>query len=161
MSMQIASAQAADGGIRAVYGKLAKALGGVSWDILAIPMRAAAFSVFFRSGRVKIADWGSTVDLFRSEYRVPVLPPDLAASLATTVELGCSTLLLLGLATRFAALAVLGMIAIIQVFVYPSAWPDHIQWFAFLFPLLLRGAGKYSLDGVIAPGNRKNDSVAN
>jgi putative oxidoreductase len=132
-----------------LYRKVVATLDAVSWDILAIPMRLAAFSVFFRSGNVKIADWSSTVDLFRTEYKVPVLPPELAAYMATTVELGCSTLILLGLATRFAALAVLGMIATIQLFVYPMAWPDHIQWLAFLFPLLMRGAGKYSIDGVI------------
>lgn len=148
MSAQSASTRRT-GGIAGLYGKVAATLDAVSWDILALPMRAAAFSVFFRSGNVKIADWGSTVDLFRTEYKVPILPPELAAYMAATVELGCSTLLLLGLATRFATLAVLGLIAVIQLFVYPNAWPDHIQWFAFLFPLLMRGAGKYSLDAVV------------
>jgi len=133
-----------------IYATLVARLDAVPWEVVVIPMRVAAFSVFWRSGSVKIADWSSTVELFRSEYRVPVLPPEIAAYLAASVELGCSTLILLGLATRFAALAVVGMIAVIQVFVYPSAWPDHIQWLAFLLPLIVWGAGRVSLDGLIA-----------
>lgn len=133
----------------ALYTRVTYALDSVSWNILAIPMRIAGFSVFMRSGLVKLDDWSSTLELFRSEYKVPVLPPEIAAYMASAMELGCSTLLLLGLATRFAALGLLGMIAVIQLFVYPNAWPDHIQWLAFLFPLVMRGAGKYSLDALV------------
>ena len=148
MSIQIA-ADHWPGRLVDLYSKFSATLNALPWDIVVIPMRIAAFSVFWRSGSVKIADWSSTVDLFRTEYKVPVLPPEIAAYLAASVELGCSTLILLGLATRFAALAVVGMIAVIQVFVYPSAWPDHIQWLAFLLPLIIWGAGRYSLDGLI------------
>ncbi len=132
-----------------LYARGATALGSAPWSVIAIPMRLAAFSVFWRSGSVKLDDWSSTISLFQDEYKVPVLPPEIAAYMATAMELGCSTLILLGLATRFAALGLIGMIAVIQTFVYPMAWPDHIQWFAFLFPLVMRGGGRYALDRVI------------
>jgi putative oxidoreductase len=133
-----------------LYGRAVGMLNRISWDILAIPMRLAAFSVFWRSGNVKLDDWAGTLDLFRNDYKLPLLPPEFAAYMATTMELGCSTLILLGLATRFAALGLLGMILTIQTLVYPNAWPDHIQWIAFIIPLLVRGAGRYSIDQVIA-----------
>ena len=133
-----------------VYSRVSGALDRISWDIIALPMRVAAFSVFWRAGHVKLEDWGSTVELFQSEYRVPILPPEIAAYLATATELGASCLLLAGLATRLGTVALLGITAMIQLFVYPMAWPVHVQWLAFLFPLLARGAGRYSLDGLIA-----------
>ncbi len=126
------------------------ALDGLPWTVLALPMRLAGFAVFWRAGMVKLASWESTVLLFREEYQVPVLPPELAAYLATSVELGCAIALLLGLLTRFSALALLGLTSVIQLFVYPEAWPTHIQWLAFLLPLLARGAGDLSLDHLIA-----------
>jgi len=133
----------------ALYARIKSVLDRVSWDYLVLPMRIAAFSVFMRSGLVKIADWSSTLSLFADEYKVPVLPPALSAYMATTVELGCSTLILIGLATRFSVLAVIGMIATIQIFVYPMAWPDHIQWLAFLLPILIRGPGRFALDTLV------------
>jgi putative oxidoreductase len=132
-----------------LYARIAGILDSVSWSILVLPMRIAAFSVFWRSGQIKLADWDSTLGLFRDEYKVPVLPPEIAAYMATAMELGCSTLILLGLATRFAGLGLIGMIAVIQTFVYPMAWPDHIQWLAFLIPIVMRGAGKFSIDAGI------------
>ena len=132
-----------------LYARVKSMLDGVPWNYLVIPMRIAAFSVFMRSGLVKLDDWSSTLDLFATEYKVPVLPPVLSAYMAMTIELGASTLLLVGLATRFAALAVIGMIATIQIFVYPMAWPDHIQWLAFLIPILVWGPGRFALDTLI------------
>jgi putative oxidoreductase len=133
----------------ALYIRVKSILNGVSWDYLVLPMRIAAFSVFMRSGLVKIADWSSTLSLFADEYKVPVLPPALSAYMATTVELGCSSLILIGLATRFSVLAIVGMIATIQIFVYPMAWPDHIQWLAFLLPILIWGPGRFALDTLV------------
>ena len=133
----------------ALYVRVKAMLDGVSWNYLVIPMRIAAFSVFMRSGLVKLDDWSSTLALFADEYKVPVLPPALSAYMATTIELGASTLMLLGLATRFAALAIIGMIATIQIFVYPMAWPDHIQWLAFLIPILVWGPGRFALDTLV------------
>lgn len=126
------------------------ALNALPWTVLALPMRLAGFAVFWRAGMAKLDSWESTILLFREEYQVPVLPPELAAYLATTVELGAAAALLLGLATRPAALALLGLTAVIQLFVYPAAWPTHLQWLAFLLPLLARGAGTFSLDHLIA-----------
>lgn len=124
-------------------------LDAVPWDYLVLPMRIAAFSVFMRSGLVKLSDWSNTLFLFSSEYKVPLLPPALAAYMSATIELGCSTLILIGLATRFSAMAIIGMIATIQIFVYPMAWPDHIQWLAFLLPILIWGPGRFAIDTVI------------
>jgi putative oxidoreductase len=129
---------------------------------LSIPLlvaRIATFSVFLRSGLVKLSDWSGTLDLFRDEYMVPIIPYQAAAFMAAGMELGCSTLILLGLLTRVSVLALFGMIATIQIFVYPTAWPDHIQWTGFMLFLLLRGPGAISLDHLIAkrwrasPGN--------
>lgn len=146
-------------GIVGLYLRMTAKLNSVPWSILVIPMRIAAFSVFWRSGTVKLDDWDGTLSLFRDEYKVPVLPPEIAAYMATAMELGCSTLILLGLATRFAALGLIGMIAVIQTFVYPMAWPDHIQWLAFLIPIFMRGAGRFSIDAAIGRvlGVRSNE----
>ena len=132
-----------------LYVRAKALLNSVTWDFLVLPMRIAAFSVFMRSGLVKIADWSSTLSLFADEYKVPVLPPALSAYMATTIELGASSLILVGLATRFSVLAVIGMIATIQIFVYPMAWPDHIQWLAFLLPILIWGPGRFALDTLV------------
>ena len=112
--------------------------------------RLAVASVFFRAGWLKATSWEPTVALFRDEYKVPILSPEIAAVLATTFELGCSLLLVAGLATRLATLPLLGMIAVIQLFVYPGAWPEHLTWASILLFLLIRGAGPLSLDRWIA-----------
>lgn len=111
--------------------------------------RLALAAVFFRAGLAKATSWEPTVALFRDEYRVPVLSPEIAAALATTFELGCSVLLVLGLATRLATLPLLGMIAVIQICVYPSAWPEHLTWASILLFLLTRGPGPVAVDELI------------
>jgi putative oxidoreductase len=128
----------------------ARLLDRIPYAVLALVARAATFSVFIRSGTQKLLDWNSTLALFQNEYRVPLLPPDFAAYLAATLELGCSSLILLGLATRLSVLALLGLVSVIQIFVYPNAWPDHIQWLAFMFVLLARGPGAISIDALLA-----------
>ena len=115
-------------------------------SILQLAMRVGVGAVFFRSGLLKIDSWEFTVRLFRDEYQVPVLDPELAARIATIVELGVPPLLFVGLATRFATLPLLGMIAVIQVFVYPNAWSDHLMWAAALVFVLTRGPGVFSVD---------------
>ena len=112
--------------------------------------RLGVASVFLRAGLTKASSWEPTVALFRDEYRVPLFPPELAATFATTFELACSTLLIVGLATRLATLPLLGMIATIQLFVYPSAWSEHLVWGSILLFLLMRGPGAVSLDHLIA-----------
>ena len=106
--------------------------------------------MFLRAGLTKISSWESTVALFADEYNVPVLAPHLAAAMAATFEVGCSTLLLVGLGTRLAALPLLGMIMTIQLFVYPQAWSEHLVWGSILLMLLTRGGGAVSLDHLIA-----------
>jgi putative oxidoreductase len=125
-------------------------LAAVPPSIHQLLFRLGVASVFLKAGMVKVSSWESTVALFRDEYRVPVVPPELAATMAATFELGCSTLLIIGLASRLATLPLLGMIATIQLFVYPDAWSEHLVWGSILLFLLTRGPGAISLDHVIA-----------
>lgn len=124
-------------------------------SLVQLALRVGVGAVFFRSGLLKVGSWEFTIRLFRDEYQVPLLDPVLAARLATIIELGAPPLLFLGLATRVATLPLLGMIAVIQVFVYPNAWSDHLMWAAALVFLLTRGAGAFSLDYWIARTNRR------
>jgi putative oxidoreductase len=126
-------------------------LNAVPYDVIALIARAATFSVFIRSGTQKLSDWSATLLLFQNEYHTPVLPPQIAAYAATTLEIGCSSLILIGLMTRVSTLLLLGMTATIQLFIYPDAWPTHIQWLAFMIVLVLRGPGRVSLDALIGP----------
>jgi len=125
-------------------------LESVPMPLLQLLFRVAVGVVFFRSGLVKIASWASAVALFSYEYNVPLLPPDIAATLAATVELTAPVLLLVGFGSRFAAAAMLGMTFVIQTFVYPQNWPDHLIWAALLLPIITRGAGALSLDHLLA-----------
>lgn len=117
--------------------------------LLALAFRFAAATVFFRSGMTKLASWETTVALFEMEYMVPILPPVIGAYLATATEIGAALMLILGLGTRFAAAALLGLTLVIQVFVYPENWPDHLLWASILAWLLTRGPGVLSLDRII------------
>lgn len=110
--------------------------------------------VFFRAGLVKLNDWEATVYLFAEEYKVPFLPPELAAVLGAATELGAPLLLFIGLGTRLAALPLLGLVATIQ-FVLGAANPaydqqEHIYWLLLLCVIVLRGGGMLSADHVIA-----------
>ncbi|MEQ1755902.1 MAG: DoxX family protein [Micropepsaceae bacterium] len=110
--------------------------------------RIAVASVFLKSGLNKIESFEVAVQLFSQEYQVPILSPELAATLATTFELACSALLIVGLFTRLATLPLIGMVFVIQTFVYPQAWTDHLMWVTLLLMLLTRGPGKISLDAI-------------
>jgi putative oxidoreductase len=105
--------------------------------------------VFWRSAQSKLASWDTTILLFQEEYRVPLLPPEIVAYLATAVELTAPILLALGLATRLGAAAMLGMTLVIQFLVYPQNYPDHLLWAGPLLYLILRGPGVLSLDHLI------------
>ncbi|ACR32741.1 DoxX family protein [Burkholderia glumae] len=124
-------------------------LDGIPYTLLAIPLRVAVANVFWSSAMVKLANWDAALALFEDEYKLPLLPPDLAAYIGTSIELSTPVLLILGLLTRPAATALLGMTTMIEVLVYPQAWPTHIQWAAMLLVLLARGPGKLSLDWLI------------
>jgi putative oxidoreductase len=144
-------------GVRGTIARALDVLGRFPLPLLQLLFRLAVASVFIKAGLNKIASWDLTVQLFADEYKVPVLPPEIAATMATTFELGCSTLLVFGLATRVATLPLLGMIAVIQTFVYPNAYSEHLTWASILLFLLTRGAGRWSLDhlfGLEPPAGR-------
>ena len=124
-------------------------LDAVPYSLLALPLRLGVATVFWNSAMTKLANWDTALALFADEYKVPLLPPELAASMALGIELTTPVLLVLGLLTRPAAAVLLGMTAVIEIFVYPLAWPTHVQWAAMLLVLLCRGAGKFSLDQVL------------
>ena len=125
----------------------------IPYSLVALVARIAAASVFWRSALTKVDDSFQIEDktffLFAEEYKVPLLPAELAAYLGTYQELIGSVLLVVGLATRLTAFAFIGMVAIIQTFLYPNAWPVHLLWFALLFLILARGPGAISLDHLI------------
>ncbi|MCB1443150.1 MAG: DoxX family protein [Methyloceanibacter sp.] len=125
----------------------------IPYSVVALVARISVASVFWRSAQTKVDETlqlkSSAFYLFREEYKVPIVPPDIAAYLATYQELIGSVLLVVGLATRLTALAFVGMVAVIQTFVFPDGWPNHILWFALLFLLVARGPGAISLDHLI------------
>jgi putative oxidoreductase len=124
-------------------------LGRFPLPVLQLLFRLAVASVFLKAGLNKLSGWEFTVQLFLDEYQVPILPPEVAAVFATTTELSCSILLILGLFTRLATLPLLGMIMVIQIFVYPNAYSEHLTWGSILIFLLTRGGGTFSLDRLL------------
>ncbi len=122
-------------------------------DLLLLVARVAIAAIFFQSGRTKVDGvlhiTDGTYELFRTEYALPLVPPDIAAHAATYSEHLFPVLLVLGLFARPAALALLGMVAVIEVFVYPDAWTTHLGWAGLLLPLIVRGGGHWSLDSAL------------
>jgi putative oxidoreductase len=155
--MNLATASATDApasGLRGAWNRIADRLTGlVSHGLLALAARVAVAAIFFLSGRTKVDGFLTVNDtaytLFREDYKVPLLPPEFAAHVATYAEHLFPILLVLGLFTRLSALALLGMTAVIQVFVYPSAWPTHLTWAVAMLYLVGRGAGPVSIDHAI------------
>jgi putative oxidoreductase len=124
----------------------------IPYSFVALVSRIAVASVFWRSGQTKIAGFSlrpETFVLFQDEYKVPLLPPDAAAYLTTIAEHVFPVLLVIGLATRLSALGLLFMTAVIEIFIYPSGWPEHILWAALLLSIIARGPGAISLDHLI------------
>lgn len=124
----------------------------IPYALIALVARLAVADVFWRSGQTKVDGWHiteTTFDLFREEYRVPLLPPEVAAYLAAIQEHLFSVLLLVGLASRLSALGLLGMTAVIQIFVYPANYPDHLLWTACLLLIIARGPGALSFDHLL------------
>lgn len=120
---------------------------------IAMLMRIGIAVPFFLSGRTKVEGFltlrDSTFFLFAEEYRVPLLPPDLAAYAATWAEHALPVLIILGLLTRPAAFGLLVMTAVIQLFVVPGGWPTHLLWLAPLVYLIARGPGGWSMDRLL------------
>jgi putative oxidoreductase len=118
-------------------------------SILQLGLRIGIGAVFFKSGLLKINSWEFAVKLFQDEYKVPLLDPVLAAQVTAFIELTVPVFLFLGLATRLATLPLLGMVFVIQTFVYPQAWTEHLLWASVLTLLLTRGPGALSVDHLI------------
>ena len=146
---------------------LPERLARASHDVIALLARVSMASTFWLSGQSKIeglvldpiglqVHWGwpqiseGALELFRTEYRLPLLSPEIAAPMAAIAEHVFPLLLIVGLASRLSALALLGMTAVIEIFVYPGAWPTHALWATCLLYLIARGPGKFSLDHLFA-----------
>ena len=122
-------------------------------DLLLLVQRLGIAAVFFQSGRTKVEGLftipQTTIDLFELEYGLPLLPPKLAAYLAAGAEHLFPVLLVLGLLTRLSAAALLGMTLVIQIFVYPDAWPTHLSWAGLMLLLIALGGGRFALDRLL------------
>ncbi len=122
-------------------------------------VRIAVGHVFWASGRSKMDGWltmrPETIDLFRDEYQLPLIPPEIAAPMAAAGEHILPVLLVLGLFTRFSALGLVVMTLVIQFLVYPDAWwTQHSLWLALLTVILWRGGGGWSLDRFVSKSGR-------
>ena len=136
---------------RSLYRRLADlAERALPADLLLLVQRLGIAAIFFQSGRTKVEGLftvpQTTIDLFELEYALPLLSPKLAAYMAAGAEHLFPVLLVLGLFTRLSAAALLGMTLVIQIFVYPDAWPTHLSWAGLLLPLIALGGGRFSLD---------------
>lgn len=131
----------------AIAGRLDAAIGD---GLLSLVARIAIAAIFLQSGRTKVEGFltvtPSAVELFREEYKLPILSPEVAAHLAAWAEHLFPALLIVGLLSRPSALALLAMTAVIEIFVYPLAWPTHLAWAGLLLVVIARGAGPVSLD---------------
>ncbi len=127
-------------------------------SVLLLVIRVGVGMVFFKAGLLKYGSSQLTVMLFRDEYKVPLLAPELAARIAMIQELTLPVLLFLGLGARLATLPLFGMLLVIQTFVYPNAWADHLFWGGALALILTRGPGAFSLDYLIARRFRRRDA---
>jgi len=134
----------------------------VPHNLIALVARISVGTIFLRSGILKVEGWksGNTLALFKHEYQLPIVPPELAAYMATAAELALPPLLIAGLFTRYAAIALLGMTLVIQIFVYPNAFDTHGVWAASLLYLVKYGAGCVALDRFIERPTKERLRVA-
>lgn len=144
-----------DKSVLGIWNRAAHRLGELIGDsFLVLVARLSIAAIFFMSGRTKVSGFltitPSTYELFRTEYALPLISPELAAHLSTYSEHLFAVLLVVGLFTRLSALALLGMTFVIEVFVYPDAWPTHLSWAGLLLLIIARGAGALSLDRRLA-----------
>lgn len=121
----------------------------IPYWLIALTARLALAQVFWSSAQTHLASWSTTLYMFANTYNVPLLPPDLAAYLSIAIEIFTPPLFVLGLFTRMAALTTFGMTLVIEIFVFPQAWPTHIQWAAMMLVLMGCGPGVLSLDALL------------
>ncbi|OBQ77001.1 DoxX family membrane protein [Mesorhizobium loti] len=136
------------GGFVAVYRRIIKLPERIPFSLIQLAARVAVSHVFWQSAQSKLASWPVTLQLFANEYNLPFIDPSIAAPLATAAELTGSVLLFLGLLSRLGALMLLGVVSVIQIFVFPENWAEHLLWASLLLLVLTRGAGVFSLDHV-------------
>lgn len=134
-----------------LWNRLADRLHGLINDsVLALVARISIAAIFIMSGRTKVEGFltltDSTYELFRTEYNLPLISPVLAAHLSAYAEHLFPALLILGLFSRLSALALVAMTLVIEIFVYPDAWPTHLSWIGLLLIIIAKGAGRFSLD---------------
>jgi putative oxidoreductase len=138
--------------VRIVHRVIA-ALGRIPDWFIALAARFFPAAVFWQSGETKVAGWHlkpSAISLFENEYQLPLIDPTIAAYVSAFSEHFFPILLVIGLATRFSVLALLCMTVVIEIFVYPGAWPTHGGWATCLLVVIARGPGWLSLDHLIA-----------
>jgi len=125
----------------------------IPYWFIALAARIFPAAVFWQSGQTKVAGFHlkpSAIALFQNEYQLPLIDPTIAAYASAFSEHFFPILLVIGLATRFSALALLFMTAVIEIFVYPDAWPTHGVWATCFLLVIARGPGSLSLDRLIA-----------
>jgi putative oxidoreductase len=147
------AAAASASGVVGMVQRLVATLNRIPYWFIALCARVFPAAVFWQSGQTKVAGFHlkpSAVALFQNEYQLPVIDPATAAYLSAIGEHVLPVLLVLGLATRFAALGLLFMTAVIEIFVYPLAWPTHGVWATCFVLLIARGPGEVSIDALIA-----------
>lgn len=160
MTAAIASATPRTGGVAGTFQRAIALLESVPHSALALLARISIAAVFWQSGQTKVQGLNvfqlsdSAVFLFQEEYRLPLVDPTLAAHAAAIAEHLFPLLLIVGLASRFSAIALLTMTLVIQIFVYPDAWPTHGTWAACLLLIITRGPGVVSLDHIVARAAR-------
>ena len=158
---------AARAGLTGLVRRVTDMMGLIPYWVVAFLGRFSIAAVFWKSGQTKIVGFAldpfsgtfnfgiphlsdSAVFLFKEEYKLPFIPPEIAAPLAALAEHVLPALLLVGFASRFSALGLLVMTAVIQIFVYPSAYPTHGTWAAVLLMIIVYGPGKLSVDHFLA-----------
>lgn len=147
------SIQAGPDGLSTYFGRLIGLFETIPHSLIALVARLSIAMVFWQSGQTKVDGWQVTdtaIYLFENEYKLPLIDPAIAAHLAAFAEHFFPMLLAIGFASRLAALALFGMTLVIQVFVYPGAWPTHGTWAACLLLIVARGPGIFSLDHLVA-----------
>jgi putative oxidoreductase len=153
LRMSAISASPSSNGLLGFISLVIDTLEAIPYSLIALSARIFPAAVFWMSGETKVDGWHlkpSTITLFRQDYHLPLVDPVIAAHAAAVAEHLFPVLLVLGLASRFAAFSLLFMTAVIEIFVYPDAWPTHGVWATCFLIVILRGPGVVSLDHIIA-----------